>query len=194
MLGTPSRSTRGSARSASAGGQDRRAEVLCCGRTGPLLVARRPAQVRVLSPWSLPAAPRVVLLLTSPFPALQDVAVTAVRAASPSPPNPNGHVKRQGEGCLGASPPAGPVRRGPATSLCSPLSPGLSEPCSMAGRGDCSMWAFLPPWPSCQSAPTNPDAISRSVRCAPLSPCFSLPFSLIRVLPCGPLAMLSLWP
>lgn len=35
---------------------------------------------RVFSPWSLTALLLVVLLLTSPSPALQDVAVTAMRS------------------------------------------------------------------------------------------------------------------
>lgn len=43
---------------------------------------------RVLSPWSLPMVVLVVLLLTSPSPVLQDVAVTAVRSSLTLSPKP----------------------------------------------------------------------------------------------------------
>lgn len=43
---------------------------------------------RVHSPWSLPMIVLVVLLLTSPSPVLQDVAVTAVRSSLTLSPKP----------------------------------------------------------------------------------------------------------
>lgn len=52
---------------------------------------------RVLSPWSSPVVLLVVLLLTSPSPALQDVAVTAVRSSLALSPKPKWESKEAGE-------------------------------------------------------------------------------------------------
>lgn len=51
---------------------------------------------RVLSPWSSPVV-LVVLLLTSPYPALQDVAVTAVRSSLALSPKPKWEPEDSGQ-------------------------------------------------------------------------------------------------
>lgn len=62
---------------------------------------------RVLSPWSSPVVLLVVLLLTSPSPALQDVAVTAVRSSLALSPKPKWESEEAGEvGTEGVSSPA----------------------------------------------------------------------------------------
>lgn len=115
-------------------------------------------------------------------------------AASPSSPNPNGCVRGRSRGTWGVSCPAPSAQWEPGILLCSRLCLGLPEHRSRAGRADCSMWAFLPPGPSCYLALHCPHCHLTRSTVLSLSPCLSLLPSLGWVLARGPLAMLSRWP